>query len=332
MKTTLGPNDCSKHCSRLDGLPITLADIRRPARTIRPYAPRTPVFTSAALDGLSGAHLVFKAENLQKVGAFKFRGACNAVFSLSEADARRGVATHSSGNHAAALALAARLRGIPAHIVMPETAPPVKKAAVAGYGGRIVYCAPTQAAREEMLARVVAETGAVFIHPYNDPRVMAGQGTAALELLQQAPGLEIVLAPVGGGGLLSGTAVAVAGLAPGTRVMAGEPAAADDAWRSLQSGRIEPSLNPQTVADGLRTSLGELTFAVIRRLVERILTVEEEAIVAAMRLAWERLKLVIEPSSAVPLAVVLGHPEVFAGRRVGLILSGGNVDFDHLPW
>ena len=322
----------SEHGARLDGLPISLADIRRAARTIRPYAHRTPVFTSAALDRESGARLVFKAENLQKVGAFKFRGACNAVFSLPEAEARRGVATHSSGNHAAALALAASLRGIPAHIVMPETAPPVKKAAVAGYGGRIVYCAPTQAAREEMLGRVVEETGAVFIHPYNDPRVMAGQGTAAMELLKQAPGLEIVIAPVGGGGLLSGTAVAVASLSPATRVLAGEPLAADDAWRSLQSGRIEPSLNPRTIADGLRTSLGDLTFAVIRRLVERIIPVEEAAIVAAMRLAWERLKLLIEPSSAVPLAAVLAHPQVFAGRRVGIIISGGNVDLDHLPW
>ncbi|HOB54150.1 MAG TPA: pyridoxal-phosphate dependent enzyme [Acidobacteriota bacterium] len=309
-----------------------LADVRAAAERIRPYAHRTPVLTCAGLDALAGARLHFKCENLQKVGAFKFRGACNAVFSLSQEELRRGVATHSSGNHAAALALAARLRGATAHIVMPRTAPAVKQAAVAGYGGRIVFCEPTLAARESALAEVTAATGAVFIHPYNDPRVITGQGTAALELLADAPALDIVITPVGGGGLLSGTAIAASGAAPGIRVLAGEPAAADDACRSLQAGRILPSLDPVTVADGLRTSLGDRTFPIIRRLVERILTVSEDGIIRAMRLVWERMKIVVEPSAAVPLAAVLEHPEVFRDRRVGIILSGGNVDLDHLPW
>jgi threonine dehydratase len=314
------------------GLSPTLADVRAAAERIRPYAHRTPVLTCAGLDALAGARLHFKCENLQKVGAFKFRGACNAVFSLSEDEIRRGVSTHSSGNHAAALALAARLRGAAAHIVMPRTAPAVKRAAVAGYGGRIVSCEPTLAARETALAEVTAATGAVFIHPYNDPRVIAGQGTAVLELLADAPEIDTVITPVGGGGLLSGTAIAAIGIAPGIRVLAGEPAAADDAFRSLQAGRILPSLDPVTVADGLRTSLGDRTFPIIQRLVAQILTVGEAAIVRAMRLVWERMKIVVEPSAAVPLAAVLEYPETFRDRRVGIILSGGNVDLDHLPW
>jgi len=310
----------------------TPADVRAAAERIRPYAHRTPVLTCAGLDAIAGARLHFKCENLQKVGAFKFRGACNAVFSLPADELARGVATHSSGNHAAALALAARLRGTTAHIVMPRNAPAVKQAAVAGYGGRIVFCEPTLAAREAALAEVTAATGAVFIHPYNDLRVIAGQGTAALELLTDAPGLDMVIAPVGGGGLLSGTAIAAMGLSPGIRVLAGEPAAADDAFQSMQAGRIIPSRDPVTVADGLRTSLGDRTYPIIRRLVERILTVSEEGIIRAMRLVWERMKLVVEPSAAVPLAAILEHPEVFRDRRVGVIFSGGNVDLDHLPW
>ena len=315
-----------------ESLPVTFADVLAAAERIRPHARRTPVLTCGTLDGLAGARLFFKCENFQKVGAFKFRGACNAVLSLAEDEARRGVATHSSGNHAAALSLAARLRGVPAHIVMPRTAPRVKQAAVAGYGGRIRFCEPTLEARETTLAGVVAETGATVIHPYNDPRVIAGQGTAAMELLEDVPDLDIVIAPVGGGGLLSGTAVAVTAMAPAARVMAGEPAAADDAYRSLQEGRIVPSLDPVTVADGLRTSLGTNTFAIIRRRVDRILRVEEDAIVAATRLVWERMKILIEPSSAVPVATVLGHPDVFRGACVGVILSGGNADLDHLVW
>jgi threonine dehydratase len=313
-------------------LPVDLDAIRRAAARIRPFAHRTPVFTSSALDRLAGARLFFKCENLQKAGAFKFRGACNAVMSLEDADAARGVATHSSGNHAAALALAARLRAVPAHVVMPSTARSVKKAAVAEYGGRITECEPTLAAREAALAALAAETGAVTVHPYNDPRVIAGQGTAALELLEDVPDLDLVLVPVGGGGLLAGTATAVAGVAPSTAAWGAEPAGADDALRSLREGRIVPSLEPRTVADGLLTSLGENTFAIIRARAAGIVTVADDAIVAAMRLVWERMKMVVEPSSAVPLAALLAGRLPVAGRRVGIIVSGGNVDIDDLPW
>ncbi len=310
----------------------TISDIRAAAERIRPFAHRTPVLTCSSLDAMVGARLFFKCENFQKVGAFKFRGATNAVFALSEADAAKGVATHSSGNHAAALSLAARLRGVPAHVVMPRTAKAIKQAAVAGYGGRVVLCEPTLAAREATLASVVAATGANVVHPYNDPMVIAGQGTAALELLEQAPDLDVVIAPVGGGGLLSGTAIAVSALAPGTRVVAAEPAAADDAYRSLKEGRIVPSVDPRTIADGLLTSLGSLTFAIIRRLVAEIVTVSEGAIADAMRHVWERMKIVIEPSSAVPLAALLEGALRVPGKRVGIIVSGGNVDLDALPW
>lgn len=304
----------------------SLQDIRAAAERIRPYAHRTPVMTCRTLDQMTGASLFFKCENFQKVGAFKFRGACNTVMGLSPEEAARGVATHSSGNHAQAVALAARLRGIPAYIVMPETAAEVKKEAVAGYGATIHFCRPTLPAREEALARVIAQTGAAFVHPYNDYRVIAGQATAALELLEEVPDLEVLLTPVGGGGLLSGTALAAAYLSPGTAVIAGEPAGADDAFRSLQEGRIVPSVNPRTIADGLLTSLGEKTFAIIQKHVERIITVEDEEILRAMRLVWERMKIVIEPSAAVPLAAVFRMPERFQNRRVGIILSGGNVD------
>ncbi len=310
----------------------TISDIRAAAERIRPFAHRTPVLTCSSLDAMVGARLFFKCENFQKVGAFKFRGATNAVFALSEADAAKGVATHSSGNHAAALSLAARLRGVPAHVVMPRTAKAIKQAAVAGYGGRVVLCEPTLAAREATLASVVAATGANVVHPYNDPMVIAGQGTAALELLEQAPDLDVVIAPVGGGGLLSGTAISVSALAPGTRVVAAEPAAADDAYRSLKEGRIVPSVDPRTIADGLLTSLGSLTFAIIRRLGAEIVTVSEGAIADAMRHVWERMKIVIEPSSAVPLAALLEGALRVPGKRVGIIVSGGNVDLDALPW
>jgi len=310
----------------------TLADIEQAAERIRPYAHRTPVLTSASLNQRTGAELFFKCENFQKVGAFKFRGAANAVFSLSDAEAARGVATHSSGNHAQALALAARLRGIPAHIVMPENSPKVKVQAVQGYGGRIVFCRPTQAERERTLAEVVRETGAAFIHPYDNARVIAGQATAARELLGEAPSLELLLAPVGGGGLASGTALAARYLSPATRVVAAEPAGADDACRSLREGRIVPSLDPRTVADGLRTSLGQLTFSILRALLAEVVTVSEEAIVAAMRLVWERMKILIEPSAAVPVAALLEGGLEARGLRVGVILSGGNLDLDALPW
>jgi len=310
----------------------TLADVKEAALRIGPHAHRTPVLTCASLDGRVGARVFLKCENFQRVGAFKFRGACNAVLSLLEEEAARGVATHSSGNHAQALALAARLRGIPAYVVMPENAPAVKKAAVLGYGGRVTLCEPTLAAREATLRRVVEETGAAVVHPYDDPRVVAGQGTAALELLQEVPDLDAVLAPVGGGGLLSGTAIAVRETSPRTRVLAGEPEGADDACRSLAAGRILPSTNPRTVADGLLTSLGELTFPIIRERVERIVPVSEDAILAAMRFTWERAKIVIEPSAAVPLAVLWERKGDLSGLRVGVILSGGNVDLDRIPF
>ena len=310
----------------------TLADIEQAAARIRPYAHLTPVLTSSALNERTGAQLFFKCENFQKVGAFKFRGAANAVFSLSHAEAGPGAATHSSGNHAQALALAARLRGIPAHIVMPDNSPKVKVEAVKGYGGRILFCRPTQEERERTLAEVVRETGAVFIHPYDNPRVIAGQATAARELLAEVRGLDLLLAPVGGGGLASGTALAARYLSPATRVVAVEPAGADDAQRSLREGKIVPSLNPRTVADGLRTSLGRLTFPILRALLAEVVTVSEEGIVAAMRLVWERMKILIEPSAAVPVAALLEGGLQARGLRVGVILSGGNLDLDALPW
>jgi len=310
----------------------SLEDIRQAHRRIEPFIHRTPVLTSGTIDRMAGGEIFFKCENLQKAGAFKIRGACNAVFSLSDDEAKRGVATHSSGNHAAALALAARWRGIPAHVVMPENSPHVKKLAVAGYGAEIVFCKPTLEARERALAEVVARTGAAFIHPYNDLRVITGQGTAAIELCEQVQDLDLVVAPVGGGGLLSGTAVAVTLVSPKTAVIAAEPERADDAYRSFKSGRIVPSLDPNTIADGLRTSLGDLTFPIIQRYVRDIVLVSEEAIVEAMRCLWERMKILVEPSAAVPLGAVLSRRLDVAGRRVGLIVSGGNVDLDRLPW
>jgi threonine dehydratase len=269
---------------------------------------------------------------MQRVGAFKFRGASNAVFSLTNEEAARGVCTHSSGNHAQALALAARLRSIPAYIVMPSNAPAVKKQAVAGYGGQITYCEPTLDARETTLARVVEQTGANVVHPYNDERVIAGQGTAALELLEEVPDLDVIITPVGGGGLLSGTSIAATEFKPGIRIIAGEPEMADDAYRSLQSGTILPSIKPNTIADGLLTSLGTLTFPIIQQRVERIVTVSEQGIIEAMRFVWERAKIVIEPSAAVAVGVLWEKKIDLAGQRVGVILSGGNVGLERLPW
>jgi threonine dehydratase len=313
---------------------VTLDAIQAAARRLAGLAHRTPVLTCATLDRLAGRSLFFKCEQFQKVGAFKFRGACNAVLQLSDQAAARGVVTHSSGNHAQALALAARLRGIPAHIVMPSTALPVKRRAVEGYGARVIECQPTLAARETTAAAVLAETGGTLIHPYDHPDVIAGQGTAGLELLEQVRDLDAVITPVGGGGLLSGVCLAVKGVAPAVRVFAAEPAGADDAARSKAAGRLIPQTGPHTIADGLLTSLGELTWPVIRDQVERVVTVQEDAIVAAMRLAWERAKLLIEPSAAVPLAAVL--TEEFRGlpglKRVGVVLSGGNANLDRLPW
>jgi len=311
---------------------VSLNDIQQAATRIKPYAHRTPVFTNQALDQKVGAQVHLKCENFQKVGAFKFRGACNAVFSLTDQEALRGVATHSSGNHAQALALAAKLRGIPAYIVMPDNAPQVKKDAVAGYGGEITFCAPTLEAREATLRRVVEKTGAAFIHPYDNERVIAGQGTATLELLDSTPGLDLIIAPVGGGGLLSGTALAATGLKKGIRVIAGEPEMADDAFRSMQEGKILPSDNPKTIADGLLTSLGKLTFPIIRENVEQIVTVSEQGIIDSMKFIWERMKIVIEPSAAVAVAVLWEKKIDLSGLKVGVILSGGNVDLEKVPW
>jgi threonine dehydratase len=292
----------------------------------------TPVLTSSTLDAEAGAQLHFKCENFQKSGSFKARGATNAVFALSPEQARRGVATHSSGNHAAALSRAARVRGVPAYIVMPDNSPQAKRAAVARYGGEISYCQATLAARESAARELVAATGATLIHPYDDLAVMAGQGTAAVELLTQVPELEVILCPVGGGGLLSGTAVAAKSLKPSVRVIGVEPAGADDAARSFRAGRILPIVKPDTIADGLRASLGERPFAVIRRLVDDITTVSDELIVRAMRRIWEVMKIVVEPSGAVPYAALLNARTEFRDRRIGLILSGGNLDLERLPW
>ena len=310
----------------------TIEQIRAAHERIKPHIHRTPVLTCRAIDKVCGASLFFKCENFQKVGAFKIRGATNALFSLSDDEAACGVATHSSGNHAAALAQAAAWRNAKAYVVMPNNAPAVKVAAVKGYGAEITFCEPNLQAREDGLATVVERTGASFVHPYNDLRIITGQATAGLELIEDAPELDLALAPVGGGGLLSGTALAFAALSPQTTVLAGEPAGADDAFRSLQEGKIIPSVKPQTVADGLLTSLGELTFPIIQRHVREIITVSEEEIIAAMRTIWERMKIIVEPSSAVPLAAVLKKREEVRGKKVGIIISGGNVDLAKLPW
>jgi threonine dehydratase len=310
----------------------TLNDIRQAAERIKPYAHRTPVLTNESLNQKVGAQVFLKCENLQKVGAFKFRGACNAVYSLTDEEAARGVCTHSSGNHAQALALAARMRGIPAYIVMPNNAPSVKKNAVAGYGGLITFCEPTLEARESTMDGIRLETGATVVHPYNDERVISGQGTAALELLEDYPDLDVIIAPVGGGGLLSGTAIAATELKKGIRVIAGEPEMADDAFRSMQAGFIIPSINPKTIADGLLTSLGALTFPIIQQRVEQIVTVSEAGIIETMKYVWERAKIIIEPSSAVAVGVLWEKKIDLRGLKVGVILSGGNVDLEKLPW
>lgn len=311
---------------------VTLQDIWEARERIKPYAHRTPVLTCESINQQVGAQVFLKCENFQKVGAFKFRGACNAVYTLSDAEAEKGVVTHSSGNHAQALALAARMRGIPAYIVMPNNAPDVKKNAVAGYGGQITFCEPTLQARESTMERIRLDTGATVVHPYNDERVIAGQGTATLELLEDVPELDVVIAPVGGGGLLSGTSIAATESKKKIRVVAGEPEMADDAFRSLKEGRIVPSVNPKTIADGLLTSLGELTYPIIRERVEQIVTVSEQGIVDAMKFVWERAKIIIEPSSAVAVGVLWEKKIDLSRLKVGVILSGGNVDLGKLPW
>src|SRR5687768_13723524 len=313
-------------------MPLTLDDIREASERIKLYVHRTPVWTNESLNKLVNAEVYLKCENLQKVGAFKFRGACNAVFSLDDKEAARGVSTHSSGNHAQALALAARLRGIPAYIVMPRNAPKVKKEAVAGYGGLITFCEPTWEARESARLKIAEETGSTVIHPYDNESVIAGQGTAALELLEDIPDLDVIIAPIGGGGLIAGTSIAATEIRKGIRVIAGEPEMADDAHRSVQAGEIIPSVNPKTVADGLLTSLGKITFPIIQERVEQIITVSESAIIESMKFVWERAKIVIEPSAAVAIGVLWERKIDLSGLKVGLILSGGNVDLEKLPW
>lgn len=308
-----------------------LKDILAAHERIRPFVHRTPVMTSSGINEILGAEFYFKCENFQKVGAFKFRGATNAVLSLTREELSRGVGTHSSGNHAAALALAARMAGVPAYIVMPANAPEIKKVAVAGYGALITFCEPTLEARESTMDRVVAETGCAFIHPYNRFEIIAGQGTAAVELLEEVPDLDIIMAPVGGGGLLSGTAIAAKSIKPDITVWAGEPENANDAWKSYYTGVLHPSVNPRTIADGLLTSLSELTFKAIRQNVDAILLCPESNISRAQRLIIERMKILIEPSSAVPVGALTADPDKnWKGRKIGIILSGGNVDLASL--
>lgn len=310
----------------------TFDDVIAAHDRIRPYIHRTPVLTSSYLNDLTGADLHFKCENFQKAGAFKVRGACNAVFGLSEDKLERGVATHSSGNHALSLSYAAGRRGIPCTVVMPRTAPEAKKAAVRGYGGRIVECGPSTSSREAVFEQVVAETGAEFVHPYNDLRVITGQATCSRELMEQVDGIEGVVAPIGGGGMISGTCLTVSSTAPGVKIYAAEPLNADDAARSFRAGHIIADDAPVTVADGLKVPLKENTWHYVSNHVTDILTATEDEIIAAMKLTWERMKIVIEPSCAVPLAVILKNPDVFAGKRIGVIITGGNVDMDKLPW
>ena len=309
----------------------TYDDVLQAHQRIAPYIHRTPVLTSSYLNQLTGAEIFFKCENLQKVGAFKARGACNAVFGLNDADAAHGVATHSSGNHAAALSFAAAKRGLEATVVMPHNAPAAKKAAVQSYGGRVLECEPTQAAREAMLSQVIAETGADAVHPYDDPRVIAGQATCVLELQQQIDQLDAVVAPVGGGGLISGTCLTLSAISPLTRIYAAEPANADDAYRSFHAGEIVRQDAQQSVADGLKTNLCPLSWHFVSGFVDDILLASEREILDAMYLTWQRMKIIIEPSSAVPLAIMLKHRDVFQGQRVGVIITGGNVDINNCP-
>lgn len=310
----------------------TYADVETAHSRIAPYIHRTPVLTSSYLNALTGAELYFKCENFQKAAAFKVRGASNAVFGLTDAQAAKGVATHSSGNHGLSLAYAAGRRGIPCTVVMPRTAPQAKKDAVRGYGGRVVECEPSTSSREAVFAEVVAETGAEFVHPYNDPRVIAGQATCSRELNDQVPDLDIVIAPIGGGGMISGTCLTLSMIAPRVRIYAAEPSQADDAARSFRAGHIIADDAPETVADGLKVPLKELTWHFVQKHVTNILTTEEDEIIEAMKMIWKRMKIVIEPSSAVPLAAILKNPDTFRGQRVGVIITGGNVDLDKLPW
>lgn len=311
---------------------LDLADIRLAHKRIRPFIHRTPVLTSRQLNRIYGCELYFKCENFQKVGAFKFRGATNAVLCLADDQKKLGVVTHSSGNHAAALALAAGMNGIKAFIVMPENAPSVKKDAVVGYGALITFCKPTLQAREETCRAIMEKEGATLVHPYDNFNVICGQGTAALELLEDIGDLDMIVAPIGGGGLMSGTSTCSKGINDRIKVIGAEPLNANDAWKSFKTGILTPSVNPLTIADGLLTSLSELTYSVIRKNVDDIFTAEEDSIISSMKLVWERMKIIIEPSSATVLAVIKENPVFFKGKKVGLIISGGNVDLKRLPF
>ncbi len=310
----------------------TFEDVKAAHERISPYIHKTPVLTSSYMNTLTGAELFFKCENFQKAGAFKVRGACNAVFGLDEEKAKIGVATHSSGNHALSLSYAAGRRGIPVSVVMPHSAPQAKKDAVIGYGGSIVECEPSTSSREAVFAKVVAETGQDFVHPYNDHRVIAGQATCSRELIDQVGALDAVVAPIGGGGMISGTCLTLSNIAPETKIYAAEPKNADDAYRSFKAGHIIADDAPETIADGLKVPLKDLTWHFVSNHVTDILTATEEEIIDAMKLTWQRMKIVMEPSSAVPLATILKNKEIFAGKRVGVIITGGNVDLDKLPW
>ena len=310
----------------------TFEDVKSAHERIKPHIHRTPVLTSSYFNDLVGAEIFFKCENFQKAGAFKVRGASNAVFGLSEENAKKGVATHSSGNHALSLSYAAGRRGISCHVVMPRTAPDAKKAAVRGYGGIITECEPSTTSREAVFADVQAMTGANFVHPYNDPRVIAGQGTCSREFMEQTDGLDMMVAPIGGGGMISGTCVTLSTIAPEVQIIAAEPEQADDAFRSFKAGHIIADDAPNTIADGLKVPLKELTWHFVSNHVTDILTASEQEIIDAMKLTWQRMKIVMEPSCAVPLATILKNKEKFAGKRIGVIVTGGNVDLDKLPW
>ncbi|MFT5059876.1 MAG: threonine dehydratase [Polaromonas sp.] len=310
----------------------TFEDVKTAHERIKPHIHRTPVLTSSYFNDLVGAEIFFKCENFQKAGAFKVRGASNAVFGLSEEEAARGVCTHSSGNHALSLSYAAGRRGIPCNVVMPRTAPDAKKAAVLGYGGIITECEPSTTSREAVFAEVQAATGGNFVHPYNDPRVIAGQGTCSLEFMEQTDGLDMMVAPIGGGGMISGTCLTLSSIAPNVQIIAAEPEQADDAYRSFKAGHIIADDAPVTIADGLKVPLKELTWHFVSNHVTDILTCSEQEIIDAMKLTWQRMKIVMEPSCAVPLATILKNKEKFAGKRVGVIITGGNVDLDKLPW
>ena len=307
-------------------------DVQKAYNLIKPFVHQTPILTCNSINQICGVELFFKCENFQKVGAFKYRGATNAVLSLSDEQKKNGVATHSSGNHAAALALAAKKNNVVAHIVMPDNAPEIKKKAVAGYGAQITFCEPTLKARESTLLEVIAKTGATMVHPYNQWEVICGQGTASLELMHQTEGIDTIITPVGGGGLLAGTATYIKDIFPSVKVIAAEPLMADDAYRSFYKGELIPVVNPNTIADGLRTSLGTLNFNIIKNKVDNIYTVSEDSIINAMRLIWERMKIIIEPSSAVPLGAIIENKEIFKNKKVALIISGGNVDLTSLPF